>query len=492
MENWNPHARVGAAYVRVSTDDQAELSPDSQLSVIRDYAEKNGVLIPDELVFIDEGISGRKAAKRPAFNRMIAAAKQEDHPFDCILVWKFSRFARNQEESIVYKAMLRKDRVEVVSVSEPLVEGPFGSLIERILEWMDEYYSIRLSGEVKRSMTLNAQRGVRQTAPPFGYQLQADGTGNRVMVPEPREAALVREMYRRFLDGEGLYPLAKWLNAAGVRTHRGGAFENRTVEYILRNPVYIGKVRWTPTGKTRRSFDNPDTIVADGTHEPIVGDDVWRAAQERMRAVKEQWGYKARPSSELKDWLGGVVRCGACGATLIFVKPRYFKCNNYVKGRCTCSQHVRADVLHEALIGRLTDDAEGVEPLDYQLSVRDGSGADEVKRLELALDTLERKRRRIRESYAAGIDTLEEYRKYREEVDAEKTAILARMEDLRRREDPERINADLKARLRQVVEVLKDPDAAKEQKNASVRDVVAACRFEKNGMRIRMTYRVSL
>ena len=69
-----------------------------------------------------------------------------------ILVWKFSRFARNQEESIVYKSMLKKDNVDVISVSEPLIEGPFGSLIERIIEWMDEYYSIRLSGEVLRGM----------------------------------------------------------------------------------------------------------------------------------------------------------------------------------------------------------------------------------------------------------------------------------------------------------------------------------------------------
>ncbi len=71
---------------------------------------------------------------------MIAAAKSEEHPIDVILVWKYSRFARNQEESIVYKSLLKKQcSVDVVSVSEPLVDGPFGSLIERIIEWMDEY-----------------------------------------------------------------------------------------------------------------------------------------------------------------------------------------------------------------------------------------------------------------------------------------------------------------------------------------------------------------
>ena len=96
---------------------------------------------------------------------MIALAKQPSHPIDVILVWKFSRFARNQEESIVYKSMLKKDNVDVISVSEPLIEGPFGSLIERIIEWMDEYYSIRLSGEVLRGMKEKALQKGYQTSP---------------------------------------------------------------------------------------------------------------------------------------------------------------------------------------------------------------------------------------------------------------------------------------------------------------------------------------
>lgn len=487
-----PDYRIAAAYIRVSTDDQAELSPDSQLSVIREYAAKNGCIIPDECVYIDEGISGRTAAKRPAFNRMIAAAKETGHPFDCVLVWKFSRFSRNQEESIVYKAMLRKDGIDVISVSEPLIEGPFGDLIERILEWMDEYYSIRLSGEVKRSMTLNARRGARQIAPPFGYRLEAL-EGRRVMVPEPREAELVRKIFRRFVAGEGLYPIARWLNSMSVRTHRGSPFENRTVEYILRNPVYIGKIRWTPSGKTRRDFSNPDTIVTDAEHEPLVDIATWDAAQKRIREVKEMWGYKARPTYELKDWLGGVVRCASCGTTLIFSKPHYFKCNNYVRGSCHESQHIRADLLHMALLGRLHDDLSGTEILNYQISTASGaSGEEEIRRLELALDALERKLSRVRDSYAAGIDSLEDYRKYRADIDAEKAVILKRLEDLRKQKDPARIMPILRERLRQAIGILKDPGAGKEVKNSAVRNILASCTFDKKTMTLEVVYRVFL
>ena len=58
---------------------------------------------------------------------------------------------------------------------EPLIDGPFGSLIERIIEWMDEYYSINLSGEVIRGMTEKALRGGYQATPPLGYKAVGEG-----------------------------------------------------------------------------------------------------------------------------------------------------------------------------------------------------------------------------------------------------------------------------------------------------------------------------
>ena len=157
--------RYAFGYVRVSTDKQEELSPSSQEKLLREYAAKNNIVVLK--TFFELGVSGRKADKRPQFQQMIAEAKSPEHPADVILVWKYSRFARNQEESIVYKSMLKKKHnVEVVSISEPLIDGPFGSLIERIIEWMDEYYSIRLSGEVTRGMKEKALQSGYQIKPP--------------------------------------------------------------------------------------------------------------------------------------------------------------------------------------------------------------------------------------------------------------------------------------------------------------------------------------
>lgn len=93
----NIDLKAAAAYIRVSTDNQTELSPDSQIKVVRQYAKQHGYIIPNEFIFRDDGISGRRADKRPQFNEMIATAKQKPSPFCAVLLWKFSRFARNQE-----------------------------------------------------------------------------------------------------------------------------------------------------------------------------------------------------------------------------------------------------------------------------------------------------------------------------------------------------------------------------------------------------------
>ena len=70
--------QFGSAYIRVSTDDQVELSPESQLEEIKKYAQREGILLLEDQIYIDAGISGKKAESRPEFMRMIAAAKSPD------------------------------------------------------------------------------------------------------------------------------------------------------------------------------------------------------------------------------------------------------------------------------------------------------------------------------------------------------------------------------------------------------------------------------
>ena len=257
-ENHNKN-HFAAAYIRVSTENQTELSPSSQLKIIRKFADEKGYLIDEDFIFRDNGISGRYADKRPEFNRMISLAKQKPPLFSAVLVWKFSRFARNQEESIFYKSLLRKNGIEVISVSEPVDDGPFGKLIERIIEWSDEYYSIRLSGEVRRGMTEKAERGGIVSIAPFGYKV----TDGRLVV-DAEKARIVSKIFADFLNNRDIKMICDNLNSSEIKTARGNLWDCRAVEYILQNPVYIGKIRWNPICKTGRDFYN-DNLIISGT-----------------------------------------------------------------------------------------------------------------------------------------------------------------------------------------------------------------------------------
>jgi len=480
--------RFAAVYIRVSTDEQAELSPETQLEKIREYARREGIMILQDQIYVDAGISGKKAEKRPEFMRMIAAAKEKDCPFTVLLLWKFSRFARNQEESIFYKSILRsKCGVDVVSITEPLIAGHFGSLIERIIEWMDEFYSIRLSEEVKRSMEVNARRGKLQATASFGYRAE-DGR----LIVDPEEAVIVQRIFNSFIAGKGLFPVAKELNAMGIKTHRGNAFENRTVEYILRNPVYIGKLRWNPTGRTRRDFFNENIIVADADHEPIIDLETWDAAQRRLDEVKAKWGYKARPSSELKHWLSGIVRCSSCGATLIYALPHYYKCNNYARGRCKHSQHIKAELLAEAIIEKMTDDATSLTNFAYNVTYSSKSGGDDLARMEAALKQLQHKKSRLQDAYLADVLDLTDFAAAKKDLDAAITQMERDILTFKDNSDDTKIKSAIKTAISAALQTLTDPNATLEEKNNAARSVIDSCIFDKQTSTLTITYGVLL
>ena len=477
-----PEPRIAAAYVRVSTDDQMELSPDSQMEKIREYAAKNGLLLLSEYIFHDDGISGRAAEKRPGFQQMIATAKDPSHPFDVIIVWKFSRFARNQEESIFYKSILRsKCKVDVVSVSEPLIAGPFGSLIERIIEWMDEFYSVRLAEEVKRSMTVNAKNGSLQATPSFGYRVE-----NRQLVIVPEEAEIIREIFLRFISGDAMFRIAKDLSARGVRTHRGNPFENRTIDYILNNPVYLGKLRWTPTGRTRRNFKNEDSIIADALHEPIIDAETWGAAQARCAELKKSYKRYGKPSSERKHWLCGVVRCSACGATLIWANPHFMKCNNYAHGRCTTTQHIAVEALEESFLAQLQHDLTFAESVACVVQAAKPAHSDQ--RLQQQRARIVSRIDRLRESYLDGVETLETYKAARQQMQAQLDDLDAQIA-----ESAAVPVVDAAALLRNaiaaVLETLRSPTATVAQKYESAMSIIDRCTFDKSQMLLAISYK---
>lgn len=486
-ESDKSEVRFGAGYIRVSTNMQEELSPDAQKRLISEYAHQNSIIIPDELFFMEKGISGRKADKRPEFQRMIATAKSTDHPIDVILVWKFSRFARNQEESIVYKSLLKKQcNIDVISVSEPIIDGPFGSLIERIIEWMDEYYSTRLSGEVFRGMSEKAIQGGYQARPPLGYKIIEKGKPP-VIVPE--EAEIIRLIFNKYVnEGMSIFQITKFLNSIGLKTSHGKAFEKRSLEYILQNPTYIGKIRWNRTeNSTNRIKDSDEWIIKEGKHEAILNQDIFDKAQQRFNS--EYHPKNARPSDTSKHWLSGLIKCSACGRTLSSSKQSRkewvyysFQCYGYMKGKCTISHSISAKKaetsIKEIILRDLNDNSFKFERIR---SINTSDAA--IKSLETQLARITQKEIRIKEAYRDGIDTLEEYKENKQLIQKEHDDLIYQINKLKApslmKSDADYQNA-MRKNLQNVYDVITSDNFTVQQKNETLKRIITKIVYNKS------------
>ncbi len=477
--------KTAAVYIRVSTDEQSEHSPESQLAEIKRYAKAHDMLINAEHIYKDVGISGRTAKKRPAFQNMIAAAKSKPAPFDVILVWKFSRFARNQEESILYKSLLKKENnIDVVSISEDVGNDMFGSLIERIIEWMDEFYSIRLSEEVRTKMKMVAEQGKVQTAAPFGYSKKAGGP----MIIVPEQAEWIRKIFQDFLAGKSIVRIARELNTSGILTKRGNKFENRTIEYILYNPMYAGYTRWTPTGKTlsKRNFHSEDTITVKGDFEPIISEDLFKQVQEKLSSAKKLRKKYAKPAESKKHWLSGLVYCSNCSSALTYSSANNgFQCYKYAHGQCNESHYISAKKIEQAVIdgiSQVTIDNEFIKdnakPV-LQENYRDYS--NDIERLEKMLQ-------RAKNTYLAGIDTIEEYGENKERINKEIEVFkdLQLKEEMKKSHEVESQEV-ITERFSSIVSLLKS-DVANDIKHNAIAGIVENITFNRDQESIKIFF----
>ena len=476
--------KIAAAYIRVSTEDQVEYSPESQRKALYAYAKAHDMIIPEEYVFADEGISGR-STKRPAFQSMIGTAKLKPAPFEVILVWKFSRFARNRDDSIVYKSMLRKQcGIEVVSISEPVGEDKTSILIEALLEAMDEYYSINLAEEVVRGMSEKARRGGTLGRLAYGYRSEQ----GRAVIDE-ETAAIVRKIFRDFDSGVPVKRIAVELNECGIPTSKGLKWEGRTVEYILRNPYYIGTTHWTPEkvrGKHAETISE-QTIVTEGTHPAIIDRELFDRCQERVAENKRTHIYKSHDSHGKVFALKGLVRCSACGATLVSGGNNGVQCHMYAKGACRQSHFITKAKLDALVIAQMEADLQSGR-FAVQLSQSAEQPAPEDDLTVSAVARLENQLVRVKEAYAAGIDTLEEYKE-------NKRRILAQIETVRAKQKPKQARRYDLDRLRRAESLLTAglelyrSDAPADAKNAALKALIGSITFDSTTKNVVITYR---
>ena len=478
-----------AVYIRVSTEDQARdgYSLDAQLKAIKRYAQQNDMIIDPQYIFKDKGISGRKAEKRPAFMEMIKQAKSKDKKFDIILVHKMDRFSRNREDSIVYKSLLKKEYgIPVISVTEPIdPNDKMSVIIEAFQEAMAEYYSINLSEEVKKGQIEKHSKGQLQTRPSFGYEAK----NNKLEIVE-EEAKIVKLIFEQFAyENKPMMTIAKYINNLGIKPKNGNSFENRTIYFILNNPVYIGKLTYTPGRRKSYTYNpqDPNSLIIEGKHTPIIDIELWNEVQNKL-AKNEKWKKPHQHiSDDPKHWLKGLIRCKECGCTMVTHNKYKLRCNGYNKGKCSNNYMITIEKASELIINQFKEDLKNRTIKNVVTRKKEKVSFNQYEIIEDKLKELEEQEVRIKEAYRSGIDTLDEYKENKNIIQREKNRLI---QELNKIEKPVENNSKktILENGKKFYEILTNKDISIKEKNQVAHTFINKVEFDPNNKSLELYY----
>lgn len=340
-----------AAYARVSTEqDEQQSSYEAQVNYYNQYIRNNPAW---EFVgiYADEGITGTNTKKRDGFNRMIADAKAGK--IDLILTKSISRFARNTVDALQTIRELSALKIEVYFEKEGI------HTLDKQCEVMLTIMS-SLAQEESRSISENVRWGKQKSMQDgnvsFGYRhflgYRKGKDGRPEVVPE--EAAIVRDIYRMFLDGMTIRNIAKELTERGIKTPGGkDVWSVSTIRSILSNEKYKGDALLQKTytldylSKTvKKNNGEVKQYYVTNSHEAIIDEDVFNLVQaELQRRSKMRRGL--RNSSPFCTKLV----CGDCGSfyghKIYHAKEKHSKdvwyCNRRYQGSNNCSTPILSE-----------------------------------------------------------------------------------------------------------------------------------------------------
>lgn len=354
-----------------------------------------------------EIVSGETIAARPVVQHLLQEV--EDGKWEGVLVVEVERLARG--DTIDQGVMSQAFKYSNTKIITPLkVYDPTNEFDEEYFEFglfmsRREYKTI--NRRLVRGRLASAQEGKWVTGvAPFGYE--------RVRVPEGKgytlrpieaEANIVRLIFRLYTSGEyeedgsirkmGTHSLALRLDQMGVSPPgTASCWNDRTIQAMLQNPVYIGKIRWNVNKSKKRIVNNavnveyykasPDEVIlVDGLHPAIVDEAVFQKAQEIMRRS----GPPPVPRKNVvRNPLAGLLRCGKCGRSIVYAPNSYYgmlRCPNRACDNIGAKYDVVEQRLLQALASWLSD---------YRLKWSDKLPADEQALVDLKRKALRKAR----------------------------------------------------------------------------------------------------
>ena len=282
-----------ALYMRFSSDRQTEQSIEGQLRDAISFCKLRKYRI--RAIYVDRAISARAdAEKRVNFMQMISDS--DKRKWEYVIVWKLDRFARNRNDSAIYKMRLRKNGVKVVSVTENISDNPEGIILESVLEGMAEFYSAELSQKITRGLRESALkcRSIGGHVP-LGYKIE-----NHKLVIEPVGAAIVQKAFELYSQGWTVADICREFNTRGYRTAKNAEFNRNSFKSMFKNKRYIGIYTYKD-------------VQIEGGVPAIIDKDLFEEVGRRLKKNEEA---PARGKAKVDYLLSGKLFCGHCGAPM--------------------------------------------------------------------------------------------------------------------------------------------------------------------------------
>ena len=316
--------------------------------------------------------------------------------------------------------------------------------------------------------------------PPYGYDKVPY---KAAIVPNPKEAPVVKLIFKLASEGWNKGAIARHLNDSGIPTRFGFLWTASRIGAILSNPVYKGMVRY---GYRRQRVVSRDglkfikkTIVSEegnyilvkGNHEPLVSEEVWELANKRAFE-----GVPVKRDMTIKNPMAGLIVCGKCGRALIRQtvtnkqKRPYDRLHHAYYTECQCKS-IRLDYVMDCLCDALEEVANDLETG----SVQCGTDPAEIEAIERTLADEAKKLDKLIELFNADAITVYEFKERREASDELVKQLRERHEELSARSvDPDEIAFT----TREALGILRNENVSAEVKNNALKRFIEKIEYE--------------
>ena len=348
-----PKAKKAAIYCRVSTLHQIDKDslPMQKIDMIN-YA-KYILSIEDYEVFEDAGYSG-KNTDRPAFQDMMARVSQGE--FTHILVWKIDRISRNLLDFATMYEKCKKLGVTFVSKNEQFdTSTAMGEAMLKIILVFAELERNMTSERVSATMLARANSGQWNGGRiPFGYSFDKE---SKTFSIREDEAAVVRKIYDSYENTHSLVQTTCQINTAGITSRRGFAWTPTSVQIILRNPFYIGSLRYNYRDESEKTFsfkDKTDWILIENHHIPMIDKSQFERCAYWLGKNHRGKGIIHRQRKNIHIF-AGLLYCGYCGSlmqsTVARLQPDGYRPSIYLCGAQRINHTCKNKYARDTIVG---------------------------------------------------------------------------------------------------------------------------------------------